>query len=409
MTYRIVIHTFDQEVDNLLISTLRGYFQNVSCVNSVTKITEVLKEKLPTVVLVSEQSFQQSLVVYYQALNEISPEDCNDHAFVSLINRHDEPAAYEAYNAGVLDDYLICRPLYEMHRPILICDHLLKEMGISAKQPDSLEYLYRNENLSQDVRKVMAKGVEMKESLNDSFELTIKNISKTLDDAQIELISKKQTSIDLEELKNTLANIKSNHIRPELIKLQEKALSLLTSFVVDKKVEAKPEAPLIPQINNAVQAAAHASSQASEQQLKPAAEPLEVNKVKTIPKILLVEDDPISIHCTTLLLSNYKMDIDTALTGRRALAALKSKKYDIVFLDLNLPDTNGIYILDQIKRSDCLNKPTPIILLTGNKNKNTVKQAIQMGAEGYIVKPLYKDILYKHFKKYNIPLYVSKK
>jgi CheY-like chemotaxis protein len=384
--YRIVVHSFDKDEDRLFIKTLTDHFTQVHCVSSSKEITKILLEKLPTIVMVSSPNFQDTISVYYQSLGELEPEDCAEHFVVSLINRHDELLAFEAFKAGIIDDFLVSRPLYEIHRPALICHHLLKELGVTILQPKSLDFVYKNDSYDKEVRKVVASGVEKKEKLCDFIELSIKNISEELDKAEIELRTKKVTSVDLVELKDILSNIKSNHIRPELIKLQDKALGLLGNFIVAPiKEEVEDTTESEPKVHLKVDTAA-----------------LHKN---IIPKLLLVEDDPISLHCSKLLLDQLKVVVQSAQTGRRALAYLSSTKFDIIFLDLNLPDTNGLYILDQLKRSEGINKDTPIVLLTGNKNKNIVQQAIQMGAEGYIVKPLYKDVLFKQFKKFEIPLY----
>ena len=383
--YRIVIHSSDKEEDALLIRVLQRSFKYVSCVASVATLSEFLLEKVPTVVLVSNSDFQKTVSTYYEALGKVPAEDCTEHFVVSLINRHDERSAYEAFKAGIIDDFLVSRPLYEVHRPVLICHHLLRELGVSLIAPRNMEYVYRNEALDHKVKKVVAEGLEKKERLQDYFELSIKNISEQLNAAEEDLRLQGVANINLAELKEILATIRSNSIRPELLKLQEKALNLLDN-IVEEKVEQEaspPENSLLPEQN------------------------IKFEK-KSIPKLLLVEDDPISLHCTRLTLEKYKIDIETAQSGRQALGLLNSVTFDIVFLDLNLPDSNGLYILDQIKRTEGKNQTTPIVVLTGNKNKNTVKQAIQSGAEGYIVKPLYKDVLFKHFKKFEIPLYKSK-
>ena len=123
-----------------------------------------------------------------------------------------------------------------------------------------------------------------------------------------------------------------------------------------------------------------------------------------IPKVLVIEDDEISLHLTQVLLNKYQLEFDSATTGRRAFACLNSRQYDLVLMDITLPDTNGLYILDQIRNTPNLNKRTPIIMLTGNKNKNTVRQAIEAGAKGYIIKPLHQTSVMKLFEKYQLPL-----
>jgi CheY-like chemotaxis protein len=124
----------------------------------------------------------------------------------------------------------------------------------------------------------------------------------------------------------------------------------------------------------------------------------------TVPTVLVVEDDIISLQLTLKLLNSYNLKVDTANTGRKALAALIGQKYNLVLMDINLPDTNGIYIVDQTCNQEGLNKKTPIIMLSGNKDKATVSSAIQRGAKGYVLKPLYKESVVKLFTKYELKL-----
>ena len=132
----------------------------------------------------------------------------------------------------------------------------------------------------------------------------------------------------------------------------------------------------------------------------------DIPKLKLPPSLLIIEDDPVSIHTTTLLFKPYKVNITSAYSGRRALMFLNQQKFDLVLLDISLPDTNGLYLLDQVKKTDTPNTETPFIMLTGDKNKNTVKKAILMGAKGYIIKPMFKSTIIKLFKQHNIPLYL---
>nr|WP_275956740.1 MULTISPECIES: response regulator [Shewanella] len=122
--------------------------------------------------------------------------------------------------------------------------------------------------------------------------------------------------------------------------------------------------------------------------------------------MLIVEDDHISLNLTIMLLRTYAIELDTSLSGRMALDLLSKKKYDVILMDINLPDTNGFYIINHINKSNGINAITPIVMLTGNKNKSSVQQAIAAGAKGYIIKPLYKDSIIKLFRKYDIPLHL---
>ncbi|WP_297895798.1 response regulator [Shewanella sp.] len=112
------------------------------------------------------------------------------------------------------------------------------------------------------------------------------------------------------------------------------------------------------------------------------------------------------MNLTIMLLRTYAIELDTSLSGRMALDLLSKKKYDVILMDINLPDTNGFYIINHVNKTNGINSITPIVMLTGNKNKSSVQQAITAGAKGYIIKPLHRESIVKLFRKYDIPLHL---
>jgi two-component system response regulator AtoC len=82
--------------------------------------------------------------------------------------------------------------------------------------------------------------------------------------------------------------------------------------------------------------------------------------------------------------------VDSALTAAGGIKALEEFEYDVLLLDINLPDTNGLELLDQL---NLLALCPPVIILTVSKDVRVVKRAIQSGAYDYIVKPYELDEL----------------
>jgi len=103
------------------------------------------------------------------------------------------------------------------------------------------------------------------------------------------------------------------------------------------------------------------------------------------PKILLIED----CKCDTVLIKHILSQyypytlIDSATTKAEALNYLDSNKYDLVLLDLNLPDTIDLTDIGEI-RGKC--SSTPLIIITGTCNETTKEAAIKFGANGIIAK-----------------------
>lgn len=416
----IIMFTQSRDNDALLINILSRNFSKLLVVDKINILSESLRDMAPKVFFISCETLQESLAVYYQALDEVQDGKVCDHCVVGVISRHDEKEAYEAYCCGIIDDYLVARPLYELHRPVVICQYLLKKVGLAEETIQKNDFLAYKKNYSDAVKEIITKGIERKENMKKDFEASLSQIDKALD-AAAEKIQKHQTvKLDMEMLRKTLSSIKSDEIRPELLKIQNKAMQLLEQAVSESQSHFSPENMLYsdnthypdPQVSkpdlNTSQAPSTApvsptSSQALATSVNQATQD-KAPKLVTIPKVLIIEDDEISLHLTQVLLSGYKLEFDSADTGRRAFACLNSRQYDLILLDVTLPDTNGLYILDQIRNAANLNKQTPIIMLTGNKNKNTVKQAIDAGAKGYIIKPLHQTSVIKLFEKYQLPL-----
>jgi len=395
----IILYTCDIDNDKLLISTLNNYKLRVVVVSSIHDISLHIKEDTPKIIFIAAEQFQETLRVYYEALDGIHNANPCEHLIVSLVSRHDEKEAYEAFSAGVIDDYLVSRPLYEAHRPLVICEHLLKRLGLCFTEANGIDFINQNQNYSEYSKAIIAKGLERKEELRNDFEQSISKIDQALDRATEQIIKEQTAKLDLDLLKSTLATIRSDEIRPELLKIQDKALSLLQKIIVNdpslltEDTEGTDELEAIATAKAAPTVNAHLID-------------TDIAKLKLPPSILIIEDDPVSIHTTTLLFKPYKVKITSAYSGRRALIYLNQQKFDLVLLDISLPDTNGLYLLDQVKKNDSPNTETPFIMLTGDKNKNTVKKAILMGAKGYIIKPMFKSTIIKLFKQHNIPLYL---
>ena len=100
-------------------------------------------------------------------------------------------------------------------------------------------------------------------------------------------------------------------------------------------------------------------------------------------RILIVEDDgPIRNLISTALQTNkYKYDV--SVNGTTALLALSTHHYDVVLLDLGLPDKDGIEIIKQFRTFSMI----PIIVISARTNEEDKIQALDAGADDYLTKP----------------------
>ncbi len=100
-------------------------------------------------------------------------------------------------------------------------------------------------------------------------------------------------------------------------------------------------------------------------------------------QILLIEDDAELALAVTKKLSNVGFDVTTAQTAEEGLKAVQVRQPDLVLLDLNLPDMDGIDVCQQLRRDSSV----PIIMLTGRGEETDRVVGLEVGADDYVTKP----------------------
>ncbi|MDC7279886.1 response regulator [Butyrivibrio fibrisolvens] len=106
-------------------------------------------------------------------------------------------------------------------------------------------------------------------------------------------------------------------------------------------------------------------------------------------RILVVDDNEINLKVFVSLLSETKMQIDTADSGDACIALFKRNFYDVVFLDHMMPDKDGIETIKEMKEcADTPNQKTPVICLTANAVSGMRETYINAGFDDYLTKPI---------------------
>lgn len=108
------------------------------------------------------------------------------------------------------------------------------------------------------------------------------------------------------------------------------------------------------------------------------------------PVLLLIEDDPIILKALTQIFSGT-YDVIFAATGEDGIA-LSSERPDLVLLDLNLPDMNGIDVCKRLLELDGL-ADMPVMFLTGDHDPITEERGINAGARDFVTKPFSAAVL----------------
>ena len=105
-------------------------------------------------------------------------------------------------------------------------------------------------------------------------------------------------------------------------------------------------------------------------------------------RALLVGDDPSRALLSTKVLESDGFAVDLATTAQEGLTCARVTDYDVIVLDLGLPDGNGLSVVQALRRDG---GKAPIMILTGALEKATTILALDAGADDYLTKPILID------------------
>ncbi len=120
-------------------------------------------------------------------------------------------------------------------------------------------------------------------------------------------------------------------------------------------------------------------------------------------KILLVEDNLMNQKVVMFNLKKLNCEITPVSNGREAFENFKSNSYDLILMDIMLPEMNGYEITIEIRKFEKANKvknPVVIIALTANTYENDKEKCLNVGMNEYLSKPFSAQQLISTIQKY---------
>src|SRR6185369_7664924 len=114
-------------------------------------------------------------------------------------------------------------------------------------------------------------------------------------------------------------------------------------------------------------------------------------EIKNI-KVLVVEDIPLNQLLMKTLLDDFGFERDIAANGKIAIEKRETKSYDIILMDLQMPEMNGFEATEYIRNT--MNSKIPIIALTADVTTVDLAKCKAVGMNDYIAKPVDEKLLY---------------
>ena len=113
-------------------------------------------------------------------------------------------------------------------------------------------------------------------------------------------------------------------------------------------------------------------------------------------RVLVIDDESVICEACRLVLGEKGHGVDRCLTGKAGLLAIEGGRYDLILLDMKLPDIDGTEILKSVSEKT----PAPcVIVMTGYSTLSNAVQAMKLGAADYLAKPFTDDELLAAIEK----------
>lgn len=115
-------------------------------------------------------------------------------------------------------------------------------------------------------------------------------------------------------------------------------------------------------------------------------------------KALIVDDSMINIKVAQKLLEHFGVEVHFVLNGKACLEEIKNNSYDIIFMDIMMPEMDGVETFHHLK--EIPDFQTPVVALTADAKTGAKEEYLCIGFDGYIAKPIHLDELKVILDKY---------
>jgi len=322
-------------------AALRGEFEDITCsVGADRIVTDFDRERAPLLVLAFEQV--ASAERYLRALEQSSE---SLHAFAHrrlLLCRRDElRLAYDRCLQGLFDDYVTFWPTdADTQRLTMAAHHAARELNAMAlRSQRQLDWVREAQGLEQLEPQLSASATWLLERVDEALRQGEGLRGSVLESAH-------ELEARVAALQNTL-----NWMRHWALHLGDEWHAV-------------------------VEAARRLRAQAA----------------RTRPLVLVVDDDEFQHRLLARMLGDTGVDLLFTTSVGDAMSLLQARRPDCIFMDIGLPDLNGIDAVRMIK-SAANNADLRIVMLTGVRDETALQRSLEAGASGFIAKPFNRAML----------------
>jgi CheY-like chemotaxis protein len=363
----------------LVRDLLSGEFGAVAISTDPDRAVEDFEKFRPDVLVLAFKALLNA-ERYYLGLYRLSKKiDSIRHRTLILCSRNDVNRVYEHCRKGLYDDYILFWPTpHDTLQLPLAVHHALGQID-SNREPSAAEIAVQAgplQALEPILEKYTNASMQCVETAADSMHQAQAGLLEALDRFQAKFTSRDsigQAQVnDPAGFEKEISRLKNEEIGKNFVSV-DASIQSMQQCVSTLGEEVAPQLKSIRSLN------------ALASQVR--------------PMILVVDDDLFQHKLLSKMLENVNAEQIFVSSGTEALRVLRQRRPDLILMDINLSDSDGIDLTRRIKAVDRLAN-IPVIMITGHGEKQVVMDSVEAGADDFVVKPVDKDILLAKLHKF---------
>lgn len=366
----------DSMEENTAIQTLlNGEGFNVLATDNEEEAISLFERKRPVLIIMTLFDVVEA-EKFYRTLQRCCHDfDKFPHRSLLLCRGNQAQSAFDLCLDGTMNDYVVSRPMIDPFRLRLSVYQALKNCSASEEIRE-LQYKIGGRDgdlneLENTVNRAFAKFASVNGDVLSVFVEFTKKLSNDFDAFRDRFLVETEGEQPLKNQPDEIIRLRFQQFKDQSLAANLQSISEQLDVPADWLGEFEKEIKkyLTLLLGGRLDAQAHAPA-----------------VIPSVPQLLLVDDDPTYRTMLKRMLESNGYGLIEAEDGIQAIEELACVRPNLIFLDLMMPNLDGMETLKRIKVNSAL-KDVPVIMLTGLTDTDMVRECIRAGAIDYIVKP----------------------
>lgn len=367
----------------MVAELLHDEFDNVFTSVEEGRISSDFEAHRPDVLVLAFNALERAERYYLGLFRHSRLIHEHPHRTLILCNKDDVRRAYELCRKEYFDDYILFWPMvYDAPRlcmSVLLASRALVASAVAAPLAAIAAHARKVGELEERLDRSLADGaarIDQAQTLlqraEDGVAAAVAGFSDRLLDTGLD------GAVEVRDAKKAgaeLTRVQQEEIAPPVHDAAQSMIPL-QAWVGSVKQEVAPQMESVRSLASAVQ--------------------------HLRPLVLAVDDDEFQCKLLGRLLASEKYELVFAHSAAEALGAVRRRRPDLILMDVNLPDLDGVQVTRRIKAVPQY-AAIPVVMITGQSERNVVAASLQAGAIDFVVKPFEAELLRAKVAKY-IPL-----